>query len=43
MITELVDVGCRGEVAGKESYSGWDTATELPSSRGYVDKVLSLH
>jgi hypothetical protein len=43
MITELADVGCRGEVAGKKSDPDRDPATEVPSSRGYIDRVSGLH
>jgi hypothetical protein len=43
MIAELAGMGCRGEVAGKESDSDRDPATEFPSSRGHIHKVLGLH
>jgi hypothetical protein len=43
MVAELAGIGRRGEVAGKESDSDRDPAIELPSSRGYIDKVLGLH
>jgi len=42
MITELADIGCRGEVTGKKSDYDRDSALKFPSSRDHIDKVLDL-
>jgi len=46
MVAKLTDVGRSREVAGEQSNSDWDPATELLRSGGYIDKVsddLHLH
>ena len=42
VIAELPDMDRRGEVAGKESDSGRDPATEFPGPCGHIDKVSCL-
>jgi len=46
MKAELAGIGCRSKVAGEQSNSDRDPATELLRSGGYIDKVsddLHLH
>jgi hypothetical protein len=42
MKAELAGIGRRGEVAGEESDYDRNPATEVPSPRGYINKVSAL-